>query len=45
MAAERFDFAFAPSYRLPGAIFGIRPETAWVEVTIRTLRARYGPWR
>jgi hypothetical protein len=43
--AERFDFAFAPAYRGPAAIFGIRPATAWVEVTDTELRARYGPWK
>ena len=42
---ERFEFAFAPSYRPLGAIFGVRPKTAWVEVTGAELRARYGPWR
>lgn len=45
MASERFDFAFAPSYKLPGRIFGVRPATAWVDVDDSDLRARYGPWR
>jgi hypothetical protein len=45
VASERFDFAFAPSYKLPAALFGVRPRTAWVEVDDSTLRARYGPWR
>ncbi len=45
MSSERFDFAFAPAYRLPGAMFGVRPATAWVEVDESKLRARYGPWR
>jgi hypothetical protein len=45
MATERFDFDFAPAYRLPGALFGVRPAKAWVEVDDTTLRARYGPWR
>lgn len=42
---ERFDFAFAPAYRWPALAFGIRPETAWVDVGDGELRARFGPWR
>ena len=42
---ERFDFSFAPSYRSAARPFGIRRETAWVEVGERKLRARFGPWR
>ncbi len=42
---ERFVFSFAPSYRSAARPFGIRPETAWVEVGERQLRARFGPWR
>ncbi|WP_372791679.1 hypothetical protein [Paraconexibacter sp.] len=45
MSTDRFDFAFAPSYRKPGAVFGVRPDTAWVEVTDTHLNARYGRWR
>jgi hypothetical protein len=45
MTCERFDFAFAPAYRLPGAVFGVRPATAWVEVRDSELYAQYGPWR
>jgi hypothetical protein len=45
MTCERFDFAFARAYRLPGALFGVRPATAWVQVDESTLEARYGPWR
>lgn len=26
-------------------MFGITPRTAWVEVDLDTLRARFGPWR
>ena len=33
------------SYRLPGAAFGVRPSTAWVEVDDSMFKARYGPWR
>lgn len=43
-SAQRFPFAFAPSYRLPALAFGITPWTAWVEVSERHLRARFGPW-
>jgi hypothetical protein len=42
---ERFEFAFAPAYRAPALAFGIRPETAWVEVGEEALEARFGPWR
>ena len=42
---ERFKFAFEPSYRAVARLFGITPETAWVEVGARTLEARFGPWR
>jgi hypothetical protein len=43
--AERFTFCFAPAYRRPAGLFGISPETAWVDVGADTLRARFGPWR
>jgi hypothetical protein len=42
---EHFDFPFAPSYRAAARIFGIRPSTAWVEVSDERLDARFGPWR
>jgi hypothetical protein len=42
---DRFEFAFANRYRRPARIFGIRPETAWVEVGPETFEARFGPWR
>jgi hypothetical protein len=45
MSCERFDFAFAPRYRLPGSLFRVRPATAWVEVRDSELYAKYGPWR
>ena len=41
----RFDFEFAPAYRLPALALGITPRTAWVEVDDTELRVRYGPWR
>lgn len=43
--AERFTFRFAPAYRRPARLFGITPETAWVDVGADTLRARFGRWR
>ena len=43
--AERFEFAFAPTYRRLARVFGISPSTAWVEVDEETLEARFGPWR
>jgi hypothetical protein len=43
--AKRFGFAFAPPYRLFARAFGIGPATAWVDLSDRTLAARFGPWR
>jgi hypothetical protein len=43
--AERFEFAFAPSYRSTARVFGITPSRAWVEVGNDRLVARFGPWR
>ena len=43
--AERFTFRFAHAYERPARLFGITPETAWVDVGAHTLRARFGPWR
>lgn len=40
----RFEFAFAPAYRLPALLFGIRPRTAHVTVTDDELRVRFGLW-
>ena len=40
----RYDFRFAPAYRLAGLPFGITPWTAYVEVDDLALRVRYGPW-
>jgi hypothetical protein len=42
---ERFTFRFAHAYRGPARLFGISPETAFVDVGADTLRARFGPWR
>jgi hypothetical protein len=44
-AAERFTFRFTDAYRRPARLFGITPETAWVDIGEDTLRARFGPWR
>jgi len=41
----RFPFAFDPLYRSVVVLFGVRPATAWVEVSGGELRARFGPWR
>lgn len=43
--SERFEFRFAPAYRRPARMFGIRPQTAWVEVSDEHFAARFGPWR
>lgn len=45
MDAERFPFAFDPTYRRLARPFGVKPESAWVEVGGGQLDARFGPWR
>jgi hypothetical protein len=42
---QRFDFHFAPAYRLAARPFGITPERAWVQIDDEHLIADYGPWR
>ena len=42
---ERFDFRFAPAYRLAARPFGVTPERAWVQIDDEHLLANYGPWR
>jgi hypothetical protein len=42
---ERFGFVLAPAYRLAARAFGIRPATAWVDVSGKALDAHFGPWR
>lgn len=42
--AQRFDFAFDAPYRLPLALLGVRPGTAFVTVDEAELRVRFGPW-
>ncbi|HET9501285.1 MAG TPA: hypothetical protein VFO98_13605 [Marmoricola sp.] len=43
-ATNRFDFAFAPAYRLPALAFGVTPRTTWVDVTESHLHIRFGLW-
>jgi hypothetical protein len=43
-ATNRFDFAFAPAYRIPALAFGVMPRTAWVDVKPAHLHIRFGPW-
>ena len=43
--SQRFRFAFARSYRLAAAAFGVTPSSAWVEVDEVYFDARFGPWR
>jgi hypothetical protein len=45
MDAERFAFAFDPTYRRLSRAFGVTPASAWVEVGGGLLMARFGPWR
>jgi hypothetical protein len=42
---QRFEFRFAPAYRLAARAFGITPERAWVQIDDGHLLANYGPWR
>lgn len=42
---ERFEFAWADSYRGPARLFGVTPANAWVEVGETELDARFGRWR
>ena len=44
-APQRFGFAFAQPFRLPLALVGVRPDTAWVDVDGTGLTVRFGPWR
>ncbi len=43
--AERFPFLFADAYRRPARMFGVTPESAWVELDAQMLRAHFGRWR
>ncbi|WP_148613493.1 hypothetical protein [Nocardioides rubriscoriae] len=42
---DRFDFAFAPSYRVPALLLGITGSTAWAELGPDALTVRFGLWR
>jgi hypothetical protein len=42
---SRFEFAFDPRFERLARLFGVRPETAWVDVDGERLCARFGPWR
>jgi hypothetical protein len=42
---HRFDFRFAPAYRVAARPFGITPDNAWVQIDDEHLLANYGPWR
>jgi hypothetical protein len=42
---QRFDFRFAPAYRVLARPFGITPERAWVQIDDEHVLANYGPWR
>ena len=42
---EFFPFRFERSYARLARWFAITADLAWVEVTDRDLRARFGPWR
>jgi len=44
-SVERFEFAFAATYRSLARVFGITPSNSWVEVSDERFRARYGPFR
>lgn len=43
-ASQRFEFAFAPSYRRLALAFGVSARTAWVQVSDETFTARFGLW-
>jgi hypothetical protein len=43
--AERFEFAFDPTYRSLARAFAITPQKAWVEVSDTKFYARFGPFR
>ena len=45
MPVDRFEFAFAKSYKPLGALFGVRPSNSWIEVTDEEFAAFYGAWR
>ncbi|MFG1712352.1 hypothetical protein [Micromonospora sp. NPDC049203] len=42
--ARRFPFRFDPAFRLPLALLGVRPATAWLDWGPDALVVRFGPW-
>jgi hypothetical protein len=44
VSVERFAFDWDPLYRPAGALFGVTPWTAHVDVSSSELHVRYGPW-
>ena len=45
MVSVRFDFAFEKKYLPALAAIGVTPLTARVDVSAKSLDARFGPWR
>ena len=45
MSTTRYEFAFAPSYRMPALLLGITPHTTYVQLDDRGLVVRFGAWR
>ncbi|MDO3685438.1 hypothetical protein [Micromonospora sp. C28ISP2-4] len=41
---RRFPFRFDPAFRLPLALIGVRPATAWLDWGPDALVVRFGPW-
>jgi hypothetical protein len=41
---ERFKFTWAPSYGPAAAVFGIRPDNVWAEISETELNVRFGLW-
>lgn len=44
MTTTRFDFAFAPAYRVAALPLGITPRTTSVRLAGEGLEVRFGPW-
>jgi hypothetical protein len=45
MAARRFEFRFEHRYRVLAAVFGVRPENAYVDISDEEMTIRFGPWQ
>jgi hypothetical protein len=45
LSIDRFAFAFAPRFRVPLAVLGVRPSNCEVVVDDDRFLARYGPWK